>query len=140
MRTPAPLLGARPLTVPAKICVAAEVVVTYAQVRWLMSRHDLPSILTRLRRGAQRSYNPAVARTIGLRLAGAVSRTLGPLPVDDRCLARSLVLARMLARRGLYVTLGIGVQAGSEFAAHAWVEQDGRPLLSPLGYEPLVML
>ena len=42
---------------------------------------------------------------------------------------RSLVLTGMLARRGVYATVVIGVRPEPTFAAHAWVEVDGRPLL-----------
>jgi hypothetical protein len=40
----------------------------------------------------------------------------------------------LLARRGVAATLVIGVRPGAEFAAHAWVEREGRPLLP--GGEP----
>jgi hypothetical protein len=46
---------------------------------------------------------------------------------------RSLVLTRLLARRGVPSTLIIGVSAAPEFAAHAWVEHAGRPLLPSFG-------
>lgn len=65
----------------------------------------------------------------GLRLGRAVSRTLRLLPTDSRCLVRSLVLTGLLARRGLSSTLVIGVRPEPEFAAHAWVEHAGEPLL-----------
>lgn len=65
----------------------------------------------------------------GSRLAYIVSSVLRLLPTDSRCLMRSLVLTRLLARRGLPSALVIGVTASPEFGAHAWVEQDGRPLL-----------
>jgi hypothetical protein len=56
-------------------------------------------------------------------------RTLDPLPGDTRCLVRSLVLVRLLARRGVPARLIIGVTRTGPFAAHAWVERDGRALL-----------
>jgi hypothetical protein len=65
-----------------------------------------------------------------LRLGRAVVRTLAVLPADSRCLMRSLVLTGMLARRGSPGALVIGVKPGEVFGAHAWVELDGRPLLS----------
>lgn len=46
-----------------------------------------------------------------------------------RCLTRSLVLHRFLARRGIPSELQIGVRKeGRELLAHAWVECAGRPL------------
>ncbi|MDQ3569707.1 MAG: lasso peptide biosynthesis B2 protein [Actinomycetota bacterium] len=71
------------------------------------------------------------AHLSGLRLGRAVSRTLRLLPTDSRCLVRSLVLTALLARRGLSSLLVIGVRSDPEFAAHAWVEHAGRPLLPP---------
>jgi Transglutaminase-like superfamily len=53
------------------------------------------------------------------------------VPGDTRCLARSLVLTRLLARRGIPAKLVIGIRADPEFLAHAWVECEGKPVLSP---------
>ena len=51
------------------------------------------------------------------------------LPRPPRCLAQSLVLRRLLARRGLHSELIIGVRREDDaFDAHAWVEYDGQPL------------
>lgn len=62
-------------------------------------------------------------------------RTLEAMPVDSRCLMRSLVLLRVLARRGVNGSLVIAVRPDEllKLAAHAWVEVDGRPLLAPAG-------
>jgi hypothetical protein len=51
------------------------------------------------------------------------------MPADSRCLMRSLVLTRLLARRGIESRLVISVRPGERFAAHAWVEHDGVALL-----------
>jgi hypothetical protein len=50
--------------------------------------------------------------------------------VDSRCLVRALVLTRMLARRGIESSFVLGVAAQPAFAAHAWLERAGVPLLS----------
>lgn len=63
------------------------------------------------------------------RLGKVVGKTLGVLPTDSRCLIRSLVLLRVLARRVIPGILVIGVRKQSEFEAHAWVEHDGEPIL-----------
>jgi hypothetical protein len=42
---------------------------------------------------------------------------------------RSLVLLKLLQRRGIRGSLVIGVQPEGEFAAHAWVEYHDEPLL-----------
>ena len=73
----------------------------------------------------------------GARLAAAVVRTLEPLPVDSRCLMRSLVLLRVLSRRGVAGSLVIAVrpEERDRLDAHAWVEVAGRPLLAPAGMQ-----
>lgn len=65
------------------------------------------------------------------RLGSAVGRTLRLLPGDTRCLARSLVLTRLLARRGIPGKLVIGARTDPQFLAHAWVECRGLPVLPP---------
>jgi hypothetical protein len=54
------------------------------------------------------------------------------LPGDTRCLARSLVLTQLLARRGIPSRLVIGARPAPRFLAHAWVEHAGQPVL-PIG-------
>jgi transglutaminase superfamily protein len=45
------------------------------------------------------------------------------------CLARSLTLARLLARRGVETDVRVGVRSeAGRMAAHAWVEWQARPL------------
>ena len=44
----------------------------------------------------------------------------------------SLVLLDLLSRRGIASTVVLGVEVGSSFSAHAWVESGGRALLEPL--------
>jgi hypothetical protein len=44
---------------------------------------------------------------------------------------RSLVLTRVLARRGVDSTFVLSASAAPRFEAHAWVEHDGEPLLLP---------
>ena len=59
----------------------------------------------------------------------AAVRVLERVPGDSRCLTRSLVVLAMLARRGRDVRLVLAARPTPTFAAHAWVERDGRPLL-----------
>jgi hypothetical protein len=124
----------RPAPVATKAALAAEVLAAYARVRLLLARRPLPETLKALR-GCDAS--PALREThegmpwVGLRLAQVAIRTLEPLPTDSRCLMRSLVVLRMLARRGIDSRLVIGVQPGTTFQAHAWLEHDGGALLDP---------
>jgi len=123
-----------------RIRVALEIVGTYVQVRGRMLRGDVRHVVTRLRGDAVDMHDAYVAYRIGRRLGQPVRRTLDPLPWDSRCLMRSLVLLRMLARRGVVCRLVIGVRPGETLEAHAWIEHDGHPLLPTLGYERLTVL
>ena len=123
-----------------RVRIAVEIVATYAEVRWRMLRGDVTRVVGALREGAVDAHSPYDAYRIGRRLADPVRRTLDPLPWDSRCLMRSLVLLRMLGRRGVVSQLVIGVRPGEQFEAHAWVEHDGHPLLPTLGYERLTVL
>jgi hypothetical protein len=67
------------------------------------------------------------------RLGRAVVRTLRLVPGDTRCLRRSLVLIQLLAKRGIPARLVIAARTDPDFLAHAWVEYDGEPVLSPAG-------
>lgn len=76
------------------------------------------------RKGARPAGAGEVARCVWA--AGAASRHhLWPM----RCLARSLCLRRILARRGIEGILRIGVAREKDrLLAHAWVEWEGKPL------------
>jgi len=126
-----------PYSHAGRLMLGAEVLLTYALVRWLLWRRDLPAVVAAIR--ADDPARPAQAEGVasvklGARLARVTSRCLAPLPTDSRCLARSLVLMALMARRGVASALVIGVRPGSDFGAHAWVEREGMPLL-PSGGE-----
>jgi hypothetical protein len=118
----------------AELAVATEVAAEYGRVRWLLRRHGLKATLEVLRRprwvrtGAARR-DP---RGHALFLARFATRGLAALPaVQATCLTRSLVVTGMLARRGIPTSLTISVSNPEDFAAHAWVEWHGEPLLDP---------
>jgi hypothetical protein len=120
-----------------KARLAGEILAAYARVRWTLRRCDLPRTVAVLRapRPKRRRGQLPDAAGDGRRLGAAVVRTLEPLPADSRCLMRSLVLLRLLARRGVTGALVIAVRPTEDLAlaAHAWVEVEGRPLLAPAG-------
>ncbi len=123
-----------------KLGLAAEIVATYPRVRWLLWRRDLPATVAALRGSGDRRApadraSLSVAYRRGLRLGRAAGRTLSLLPADSRCLARSLVLLALLARRRIEARLVIGARQGPDFGAHAWVEMQGVPLIDPGGPE-----
>lgn len=114
--------------------LAVEILRAYATARHALHDRPLPDVLTRLR-GSGPARPPA--GTDPAALARASDRVLGALPFDNRCLIRSLVLVRLLARRGVRGELVIAaLPAGADqLDAHAWVEVGGRALLSPGGFE-----
>jgi hypothetical protein len=124
-----------------RLALACEILGTYAQVRWSLRQHGLREALHALRSPA-RSVQTDHPVATGRRLGRAVARTLALLPTDSRCLMQSLVLTRVLARRGIDTRLVIAVRPGERLAAHAWVEHGEEPLL-PSGapaFEQLVTL
>jgi hypothetical protein len=125
----APLNG--PLPTRAKVSLVAEVLAAYPRARFAARRDDIRLTMRRLRQTEGDVAAPADPERLGraIRLGRAVTRTLKPLPVDSRCLTQSLVLTHLLARRGIDTKLVIGVKPGKDFAAHAWVELEGQPLL-----------
>lgn len=76
---------------------------------------------------AQASWWPE-AETIARSVGRAARHHLYPMT----CLTRSLVLWRLLARRGIPSELQIGVRKDDRsILAHAWVECAGRPVAEP---------
>jgi hypothetical protein len=136
---PAPRLSPR-----QRLALGAEIVRVYLTVRRLSSRRKLPEVVAVLRDAPVAGSLPLPdPRVDGIRLGRAVMRALVLTPGGTKCLMRSLVLVRLLARRG--VTDGeliIAVQPGpAVLDAHAWVDLDGRALLPPGdGHERLLVL
>jgi hypothetical protein len=125
-----------------KVRLALEIVDSYARGRWRLKRSGLRAAIAEQRAVARPSGRAVDGVAVGRRLGRAVQRTLALLPSDTRCLAQSLTLTRLLAARGVESQLVIGVQPGERFAAHAWVEHAGVPLLPPGAdrFEELVTL
>lgn len=131
---PAPLPRGRSLGPRARGRLIGEVVVAYARARRELRQVPIETAVARLRdgRGAEGRDGPEALEEAA-RLGRIVVRTLAFLPGDTRCLRRSLVLTQLLARRGIAGRLVIGARAAPDFLAHAWVEHDGIPVLSPEG-------
>lgn len=102
----------------------------YLRVLFELRGRDIRVVTQSLRASRRRTTrrDPARAQALGR----AVTRVLAYAPPRSRCLVQSLVLTRMLARRGIESSLVIGVTAAGDFAAHAWVETDGVALLPAL--------
>jgi len=122
-----------------------EILAAYVPALVRLRRRPLPEMVAAARRcrlHLQIQGSTAETQRVALRLGRAVSRTLGLLPTDGRCLVSALVLSRLLGRRRIEASLVVGVRGDPAFSAHAWVEHRGRPLLQrgDLSYERLVEL
>jgi hypothetical protein len=127
-----------PFPLSTKVRLATEVAVTFPRARLAAHRHDDVRDTLRRLRGPEPPAGPDPDDPdserlvfLGRRLGQSVARTMRYLPGDTRCLTQSLVLVRMLARRGIGSSLVLGVSPEGGFSAHAWVELSGRPLLPP---------
>jgi hypothetical protein len=116
-----------------RLRVICEVIGTYPMVRWTLRHVELEEAVRRTRRGAplRETYVPQEGN-VAFRLAWIVEAILDRLPGDTRCLTRTLVLVRMLSRRGIGCAVVLGVRVAPEFGAHAWPELAGRPLMVPI--------
>jgi Transglutaminase-like superfamily len=131
---PIATLGAGRLAVAERVRLAGEIVAAYLRARRALRRAPIRTALAMLRSPTPSHASQTVSRTAlndARRLGAAVARTLALLPGDTRCLARSLVLTRLLDRRGICATLVIGARTDPDFRAHAWVECGGEPVLAP---------
>ena len=119
-------------TTQERAALALEIIGAWAQARWALRRSPIADVVAGLR---SRSPAPGPSSAAALQearsLGWAVARMLAHVPGDTRCLVRSLVLTRLLARRGISAKLVIGARPAPDFLAHAWVEHDGEPVLDP---------
>jgi hypothetical protein len=112
-----------------KLALALEIAAIYPRARWLLHRRGLRAAVESLRRTESPAPTSPGQLVAAVRLGSIVGRVLRPLPFDSRCLMRALVLTALLARRGVFATVVVGVRTEPKFEAHAWVESDGRALL-----------
>jgi hypothetical protein len=130
----------RTFSLLGKLVLAFEITVTYLQARWWLRRTEIAETVALARLSPRREdtangSGPDPSRKtmlLGIRLGQVIQRIFRLLPGDTRCLTRSVVLMRMLARRRVDTKLIIGVRTVPSFGAHAWIEQAGRPLLEPI--------
>jgi hypothetical protein len=125
----------RPYPLHEKAALSVEILSAYVSVRRRIRGTELQRLVEDLRgpAPAESVYSDSAAgKAAAIRIGRAIGRTLRLVPGDSRCLARSLVLIALLARRGVPTKLVIGVSPGPDFRAHAWVESDGLALLPSL--------
>jgi Transglutaminase-like superfamily len=123
--------GAARLTAAETLRLSLEILRAYVLVRWWLLRSDVPGAAESARSGRPHIglEDGPIPVSTAVRLGRAVQRTLGSLPFDSRCLVRSLVLRRILARRGAESTVVLAARSRPKFEAHAWVEYDDVPVL-----------
>jgi hypothetical protein len=130
--------GGERLTSSERVRLATEILLAYAHARRELRRSPIADVVSGLRswqpdaaaRPGSTTHSGASALAEARRLGHAVTRLLAFVPGDTRCLVRSLVLTRLLARRGIPAKLVIGARAAPDFLAHAWVEYAGDPVLA----------
>jgi hypothetical protein len=131
-----------PMTRTAKLRLVTEILACCPRTMRLVRSNDLEGMVAQARSttaGIAR-VAPEDADAVARRLAIYVHRVVAPVPTDNPCLIKSLVLLQMLWRRSIDARLVIGARSDGVFAAHAWVEHDGRAIL-PIGpHERLVRL
>lgn len=127
----------RRLGVRARVSLALEILTSYYHARRALRATAIEPAVQALRGSTPIDPGRGSEQEVlyeAWRLGRAVQLTLRLAPGDTRCLTRSLVLTRLLARRGIPAKLVIGARAKPSFLAHAWVEQAGQPVL-PVGEE-----
>ena len=128
-----PIAEIERLAARERVALSREILGVYLRMRVLLLRRGMRRTVDALRETAAppAGVDDRVALLRAVRLGHATVRVLRVLPTDGRCLMRSLVLTALLARRGIPSRLVIGVDPGPGFAAHAWVEHRGTPVLDP---------
>jgi len=104
--------------------------VALARARWRIARQPMPAIIAELHRTAR----PRQAATDSAPMVRGVLRAKHLFPIAMLCLPESVAIAELLVQRGQPCALVMGARLTDEngLDAHAWVEQDGVPINSPL--------
>jgi hypothetical protein len=138
---PIPLPPAGQVRLHHRLRLAAEILRAYLPLARAVRANNLDGMVQEARRhGCLIATAETERRDTAVRLGHMVERLLTVLPTDDRCLIRSLVVLRMLEERGILSRLVVGVRTHPGFAAHAWVEHDGWPVLPTAGFHRLLEL
>jgi hypothetical protein len=109
--------------------LAAEAAAIAVPIEIALRRTRLDTLVERLGRAERVEQSGAVAFDVE-RAARLVDAIASFYPLKATCLKKSLVLFRILRRRGVQVELRLGVaKRDGEFMSHAWLEWQGRTLL-----------
>lgn len=138
MRDPVRMPDGRSLKPRERARLIGEILAAYAQARRALRSDPIEPVVAGMRSGSseradrlEESSTEVGTVVEAARLGRAVARTLRFVPGDTRCLVRSLVLTRLLARREIPATFVIGARTEPKFLAHAWVECAGHAVLDP---------
>ena len=128
---PAQLPPVGHMTTAVRLRLALEFLAAYLPLVRLVRTNDLRAMVATARTPVLPRIVtvPADAHPTAVRLGKVVQRLFELLPMDGRCLIRSLVLLRLLEQRSISATFSIGVKSDGDFGAHAWVEHDAVPVL-----------
>ncbi|CAL9424479.1 hypothetical protein SUDANB95_01912 [Actinosynnema sp. ALI-1.44] len=126
-------LPGRPRRLGARQRVLGWVVTVVARALATLPPRHIRSVLTAVSAGA-RPAGHAEALAARDAVTAVSLRCAGP-----GCLPRSIATALLCRSRGTWPTWRVGVRT-APFAAHAWVEADGRPVGEPAGTELLHVL
>lgn len=126
MSTPAALPRRHALPLSRGIMATTAVVIARLLAR-LPPRH-LATVLRVVSRGAAPSGYAEAAR------ARAAVITVSLFCAGEGCLPRAIATALVCRAHGTWPTWRVGVRT-APFAAHAWVEAEGRPVDEPRGTE-----
>jgi hypothetical protein len=107
--------------------------VALARARWRIARQPMPAIIAELHRAARPSQKGVDSAPV----VRAVLRAKHLFPIPMLCLPESVAIAEMLVQRGQPCALVLGARLTDQSGldAHAWVEQSGVPINSPLTSE-----
>jgi hypothetical protein len=112
--------------------VAVELLAAYPRLRRRLERAGIVPAVALARSGAPLMVEDAARIADARRLGRATQRLLAALPGSPSCLTESLVLLRLLSRRGVASRIVLALAPDGK-VAHAWVEVVGEPVLPPAG-------
>jgi Transglutaminase-like superfamily len=108
--------------------MAAEVAALVLPVELALRRTSLGALIARFGRTDRIRRGGREIVDVG-RAARLVDAVAGCYP-NITCLKKSLILLRLLRKRGIAAELRLGVRkVDDDFTAHAWIEYSGRTLL-----------
>jgi hypothetical protein len=104
-----------------------------ARARWRIARLPMPNVIAHLHQAAR----PHQTDMDSAPLVQAVLRAKHLFPISMFCLPESVAIAELLVQRGQPCALVLGARLtdAKGLDAHAWVEQKGIPINSPLSSE-----